>query len=230
MATSPTVLTLAPGEQPETELEVRRSRFLARAARTDTEQDARAFIASVRAAYPDARHHCSALVVPGPGGLGAPTTERSSDDGEPAGTAGQPMLEVLRASTLVGATVVVTRYFGGVLLGTGGLVRAYSQATSQVLTAARRVRLATCFLWDLRVPVAQAGRLESELRRLCAGTQGPCPASVEETVWGPTHAVLTLTTTQDDGGALPEIVSSLTGGTALLEAAGSRLTELPVPQ
>ena len=145
MATSPTVLTLAPGEQPETELEVRRSRFLARAARTDTEQDARAFIASVRAAYPDARHHCSALVVPGPGGLGAPTTERSSDDGEPAGTAGQPMLEVLRASTLVGATVVVTRYFGGVLLGTGGLVRAYSQATSQVLAAARRVRLATRF-------------------------------------------------------------------------------------
>ena len=69
MATSPTVLTLAPGEQPETELEVRRSRFLARAARTDTEQDARAFITSVRAAYPDARHHCSALVVPGPGGL-----------------------------------------------------------------------------------------------------------------------------------------------------------------
>ena len=209
------------------EIEVKRSRFITTLARTDTARSARGVIDAVKAQHPQARHNCSAYLI---SPEGAAPLQHSSDDGEPAGTAGTPMLEAIRASGTWNVTAVVTRYFGGVLLGTGGLVRAYSQATSQVLAAARRVRLATRFLWDLRVPVAQAGRLESELRRLCAGTQGPCPASVEETVWGPTHAVLTLSTTQDDGGTLPEIVSSLTGGTALLEAAGSRLTELPVPQ
>ena len=82
---APARLTLAPGEQPETDLEVKRSHFLARAERADDEDAARAFIARIRSCYPDARHHCSAFIVPQPGTApGAPAVERSSDDGEPS--------------------------------------------------------------------------------------------------------------------------------------------------
>ncbi len=106
--------------------------------------------------------------------------ERSSDDGEPSGTAGQPMLEVLRGSGAVNAVVVVTRYFGGTLLGTGGLVRAYSEATSRALAAASWVALSSVHLWEVRVPIAQAGRLEAELRALpwrrCRPRGRRCPS------------------------------------------------------
>jgi len=133
----------------------------------DSMDEARSFIADVRSTYPDARHHCSALTLTDLSdghALAAPPTERSNDDGEPSGTAGQPMLDVLRGTGLANTTVVVTRYFGGTLLGTGGLVRAYSEATAQALQAAARVTLTRLHLWDLRVPVAQAGRIEAELR------------------------------------------------------------------
>ena len=111
-------LALARGEQPETDLEVKRSHFLARAARTDTEEEARAFIAAVRSAHPEARHHCSAFTVPVDG---AQPIERSSDDGEPSGTAGQPMLNVFQRESVTNVCCVVTRYFGGVLLGAAGV-------------------------------------------------------------------------------------------------------------
>lgn len=225
MSTSPAaspVLTLVHGRQPETELEVKRSRFLARAARTDTEAEARAFVAEVRGEHPTARHHCSAFVVGVPGAL---PVERSNDDGEPSGSAGQPILEVLRGTGLVGVSVVVTRYFGGTLLGTGGLVRAYSQAAAQALDAARRARLVTRHLWDVRVPVAEAGRLEAELRAL-AGAREDSP-DVEETVWGPTHAVLLLSTASAEAAALTETLAALSQGTAVPEAAGSRVIEQP---
>lgn len=216
-------LTLARGEHPETDLEVKRSHFLARAARTDTEEEARAFIAAVRSAHRDARHHCSAFTVPVDGAL---PIERSSDDGEPSGTAGQPILEVLRGSGLTAATVVVTRYFGGTLLGTGGLVRAYSEAASEALDAARRVRVVTRDLWDVRVPVTDAGRLEAELRGISGGAGGGI--DVEETIWGATHAVvLAATGDADDAALLAELVAELTQGAAAPEPAGSRVVELP---
>ena len=126
-------LWLPRGFSGDTETEARRSRFLTRLARVDDEDAARAIIAEVRATYPDARHHCLAFIVDVPG---AQPVERSSDDGERAGTAGMPMLEVLRGSGVSNAVAVVTRYFGGVLLGTGGLVRAYSDAVSSALAQA----------------------------------------------------------------------------------------------
>lgn len=215
-AAAPPTLTLARQPHPETDLEVRRSHFLARAARTDSEEEARAFIASVRAAHPTARHHCSAFIVSVSGTL---PVERSSDDGEPSGTAGQPMLEVLRATGLTNTTVVVTRYFGGTLLGTGGLVRAYSDAAAQGLAAASQVRLTTRYLWDARVPVADAGHLEAELRTHPG-------LSVKETIWGPTHAVVLLATDSPDGPALTELLASLTRGETAPEPAGS-VVELP---
>ncbi len=211
-------------EQPEIDLEVKRSHFLGRAARTPDEAAARAFVASVRSTYPDARHHCSAFIVPG--GPGALPVERSSDDGEPSGTAGTPMLEVLRGSGLSEVTVVVARYFGGTLLGTGGLVHAYTQATTQALAASARVRLEPRHLWEVTVPVAEAGRLEAGLRALpAAQVEG---LGVESTRWGPSSAVLTLTTTSADPAGLNTLLASLTQGRATAQAAGSRVVETPL--
>ena len=222
MPDAPT-LTLARGEQPETDLEIKRSHFLGQAARTSTEAEARAFIATVRSRYPDARHHCSAFVVNG--GPGALPIERSSDDGEPSGTAGQPMLETLRSTGLTATAVVITRYFGGTLLGTGGLVRAYSEATIRVLAAAKRVRLTTRYLWEAQIPVADAGRVEAELR--AASERGAHGLSVEDTTWGATHAVLALTTDSPDATRITEILAAITAGGAAPRSSGHRVVELP---
>ncbi|VEG27079.1 IMPACT family member yigZ [Actinomyces howellii] len=225
------MLTVARGEQPEIDLEVKRSHFLGRACRADSEEEARAFIASVRARYPDARHHCHAFIVGRPGAQAAATVERSSDDGEPPGTAGQPMLEVLRGSGLGCTVVVVTRYFGGTLLGAGGLVRAYSEATARALEACSRVRMTTRHLWEVRVPVAEAGRLEAGLR--ARGEQRPgesaAPAGigVEGTTWGASEAVLLVSSDDADAAALAALVSSLTRGRACPAPAGTRVLELP---
>lgn len=105
------------------EIVEKRSRFIATVRRAETEQEAVAFIEEMRKKYWDARHNCSAFVVGSRGEL-----TRCSDDGEPSGTAGRPMLETLLGQGLRNVAVVVTRYFGGTLLGTGGLVRAYTQA------------------------------------------------------------------------------------------------------
>lgn len=224
MPDAPT-LTLARGEQPETDLEIKRSHFLGQAARTSTEAEARAFIAEVRSRYPDARHHCSAFVVNG--GPGALPIERSSDDGEPSGTAGTPMLEVLRGSGLSEVTVVVTRYFGGVLLGTGGLVHAYAQATGAALAAASQVRLETHHLWEVVAPVPQAGRLEAGLRAQ-PGPPQPAGLTVVGTLWGPTSAVITVATSSADPTALNALLAGLTQGQVSAQPAGSQVIETAV--
>lgn len=114
------------------EYEEKKSKFLAYMQYVDTEEDAIAFINSIKKKHYDARHNCSAFII---GSAGEIT--RSSDDGEPSGTAGKPMLEVINGANLKNIVVVVTRYFGGVLLGTGGLVRAYSQAVKNALADAK---------------------------------------------------------------------------------------------
>ena len=142
------------------EIEIKRSRFIASCARTDSEEAAREFIAQIRREFPDARHHCTAFIIHQDTG---PDTARSSDDGEPAGTAGNPMLKVLTESDLTNVTCVVTRYFGGTKLGTGGLVRAYSGAVQQVLEDAQTVRLVTQPSYQLQLPISEAGKIEAKL-------------------------------------------------------------------
>lgn len=105
------------------EIEEKKSRFIATFRPVSSEEEAAAFIEEMKKKYWDARHNCSAFVIGKKGEL-----TRCSDDGEPSGTAGRPMLEVLLGEEVRNAAVVVTRYFGGTLLGTGGLVRAYTQA------------------------------------------------------------------------------------------------------
>ncbi|WP_196866856.1 IMPACT family protein [Arthrobacter sp. CAN_A212] len=156
------------------ETEVRRSRFVAVVRRADTEDGARHLVTDLRREFHDARHHCSAFVL-GPDR----SIQRANDDGEPSGTAGVPMLDaILKRVTTGGATdlsdlaVVVVRYFGGVLLGAGGLVRAYSDAVSQALEAAPTVQRR--LLQQLTVPVAHAdaGRVENDLRAAGTGILG----------------------------------------------------------
>ena len=113
----------------EAELTEKRSRFLGHVRPVETEDEARAFIAEMKKKYYDARHNCWCYLIRG----GA---ERYSDDGEPQGSAGIPMLEVFRREGVTNAVCVVTRYFGGVLLGTGGLLRAYTQSAKDALDAA----------------------------------------------------------------------------------------------
>lgn len=110
------------------EIEEKKSRFIATIRPVAAEEEAIAFIDEMKKKYWDARHNCYAYVI-GPTGQ----IMRYSDDGEPGGTAGKPMLEVLAGSGVRNAAVVVTRYFGGTLLGTGGLVRAYTQAVQEGL-------------------------------------------------------------------------------------------------
>ena len=112
------------------EIVEKKSRFIATLSPVETEEEAFAFIEEMKKKYWDARHNCSAFVLGERGQL-----TRCSDDGEPAGTAGKPMLEVLLASGVRNAAAVVTRYFGGTLLGTGGLIRAYTQAVQEGLKA-----------------------------------------------------------------------------------------------
>jgi len=143
----------------EHELVVRKSRFLALVHPVADVAEADAVVAAVRKRHWDARHHCVALVV-GPHA----DQQRSTDDGEPSGTAGVPMLEVLRRRELTDLVAVVTRYFGGVLLGAGGLVRAYSTATSEALDRATVVRRSAATRVTVDVPHADAGRLHGVLR------------------------------------------------------------------
>ena len=112
----------------QAELVEKKSRFIATIRPVSSEEEAAVFIEEMKKKYYDARHNCSAFVIGSKGEL-----TRSSDDGEPSGTAGRPMLEVLAGSGIRNIAVVVTRYFGGVLLGTGGLVRAYSGAVKMAL-------------------------------------------------------------------------------------------------
>ncbi|MGN0304663.1 MAG: YigZ family protein [Lachnospiraceae bacterium] len=118
------------------EIVEKKSRFIATIMPVKTQEEAQAFIEGMKKKYWDARHNCSAFIL---GSRGEIT--RCSDDGEPSGTAGRPMLEVLTGEGLSDVAAVVTRYFGGVLLGTGGLVRAYTKALQAGLAASKLVTL-----------------------------------------------------------------------------------------
>ncbi len=147
-----------PAANARVEETILRSRFIATAAACATPKEVRAFLASIRAEFPDASHHCYAFVAGPPGATGQ---IGMSDDGEPGGTAGRPMLAVLLGSGVGDVAVVVTRYFGGTKLGTGGLVRAYSGAVKAVLQVLPRkekvslARLVATGPYGLVTPVAR---------------------------------------------------------------------------
>jgi uncharacterized YigZ family protein len=132
---------LLPANECRAEILVLNSRFIASLAPASSVEAARAFIQHIKAEFPDASHNVSAFVI----GHGNSVTTHASDDGEPSGTAGRPALAILQGSGLGDAVVVVTRYFGGTRLGTGGLVRAYGAAVRAVLAVTPRAyKILTC--------------------------------------------------------------------------------------
>lgn len=145
-----------PTEPGESELVEKRSRFLGHVRRVESEDAAREFIAEMKKTYYDARHNCWCYIIRG----GA---ERYSDDGEPQGTAGIPMLEVFRREGIENLVCVVTRYFGGVLLGTGGLLRAYTKSAKDALDAAGVSVVRRWVELDLPCTYAQSERMKQEV-------------------------------------------------------------------
>lgn len=139
----------------EGEIVEKKSRFIATVRPVETEEEAVAFINEMKKKYWDARHNCSAFVL----GERQEIT-RCSDDGEPAQTAGRPMLDVLLKEGIHNAAVVVTRYFGGVLLGTGGLVRAYQKATQEGLAASQIIEKKAGILLEVGTDYNGIGKLQ----------------------------------------------------------------------
>lgn len=139
----------------EAELVEKKSRFIATVRPVTSEEEAVAFIDEMKKKYYDARHNCSAFVI----GSRAQVT-RSSDDGEPSGTAGRPMLEVLLGSGIRNIAVVVTRYFGGTLLGTGGLVRAYSGVVKEALELCETARQHFGVRFKIRTDYNTVGKIQ----------------------------------------------------------------------
>lgn len=190
--------SLDPADRPCVETVIKKSRFIARVRRADSADDAHRLIATARELHPDAGHHCFAYII---GDEPESRIERSGDDGEPGGTAGVPMLQTLKARELVNVATVVSRYFGGVKLGAGGLARAYSGA---VATAVETATLRPRLRWEvfrLEAEHSEAGRIESELR-----SRGFEVTGVD---YGE-RAVLTVACTDAD--ALTSAVGEITAG------------------
>ncbi|MCD4852697.1 IMPACT family protein [Arthrobacter sp. AK01] len=218
-----TYTTLTDGPDFRHELEIRRSRFITVLRRSPDEETARSLVAELRREFHDARHHCSAFVI-GPDRM----IQRSSDDGEPSGTAGIPMLEALikreampGVTDLTDVSAVVVRYFGGILLGAGGLVRAYSESVSSALDLAPLVQRRRLRICAIDVPHADAGRLENELR-----STGYVMA---DTGYGAKHATLRIAL-PDDAATISEAharLASLTSGNLELRPQGTEWVDLP---
>ncbi|GLZ03367.1 YigZ family protein [Actinomadura sp. NBRC 104412] len=197
------------------ELEIRKSRFVCTLARAASEDEAVRFIAAHRRAHRDATHNCTAYVV---GELGEIT--KSGDDGEPAGTAGVPMLEVLVRRGLTDVVAVVTRYFGGVKLGAGGLARAYGRAVSEAVDAVGVVERVPVVTVTVRVEHALAGRFLGDLHG-----SGRVPGDVR---YGDAVEA-------DVAVAVPEVegfeawAAEVTGGRARTRRGAPGFVEVPVP-
>ena len=209
----------APGEGADVELEIKRSRFLTRIRRVSTEEAARAVVEERRSAMFDARHHCSAFIL-GPDGRIA----RSSDDGEPAGTAGIPMLTALQHNQLTDVVAVVTRYFGGIKLGAGGLVRAYTDAVAQAVAAVGTRRVRPSRVLRIDVDFASAGAVEDQLRGLVlpSGEQ----VVVDGVEWSD-RAHISVAVPSACVGELEVSLASLSAGTLTAVQVDERWTDQP---
>lgn len=143
----------------ESEIIIQKSRFLTYINRVESEQQAQAFIEEIKAKHKSANHNCSAYLIGEHDSI-----QKANDDGEPSGTAGFPMLEVLKKQGLKDTVVVVTRYFGGIKLGGGGLIRAYGKATTEGLMAAQIVERRLHHLMKVSVDYTWLGKVENEIR------------------------------------------------------------------
>lgn len=179
------------------------SRFIATIGEAPTVEAARAFIDAVRADFRDATHNVYAFRV----GFGAAITEGQSDDGEPAGTAGRPALSVLRGADLGDVALVITRYFGGTKLGTGGLVRAYTESAQAALAALPRTIRVSWQAGRVRLPYS----LYERIKALILAGEGEILSECFEA-----EVLIELRVPQDSATALAETIHSATQGRARL--------------
>lgn len=190
----------------EGEIVEKKSRFIATVRPVRTEEEAAAFIEEMRKKYWDARHNCYAYIC----GEGRPKM-KCSDDGEPSQTAGRPMLDVLLGEGIRDVCVVVTRYFGGTLLGTGGLVRAYSQAVKEGLAASRILEKRQGRILSVTSDYTAVGKLQ-----YMAGQMG---LVILDSVY--TEQVVTkLLAEENQAEAAVEKITELTGGNAQIDVEG----------
>ncbi|CAG7658125.1 YigZ family protein [Actinacidiphila bryophytorum] len=194
------------------ESEIKRSRFLCTLAPAADEEAAQAVIRAVRRGHPAATHNCFAYVI-GPD----VRLHRASDDGEPGGTAGTPMLQVLLGREVRDTVAVVTRYYGGIQLGAGGLARAYGGAVSAALDEIGTVERRRLALLTVTVDHARAGRLENDLRS--AGHV------LREVRYG-ADVTLALGVPEGEVAAFTSWLADVTSGAARCEAAGSAYVDM----
>ncbi len=193
------------------EITEKKSRFIATLKPVGSEEEATAFIHEIKKKFWDAKHNCSAFVI---GESGQVT--RCSDDGEPAGTAGRPMLEVLTGAELTNVCVVVTRYFGGVLLGTGGLVRAYQSAVKEGLKHCVIVTRTTGIRYLVETDYNGAGKLQYLF--------GKEQVRVEQSDYG-AKVTFTIVLLPDQDAAIQKAIADATGGTAVITKQGETVVE-----
>lgn len=143
----------------EHEIVIEKSKFVAHIRRATTEEEAQAFIQEIKKKHWDATHNCSAYLIGEHNQI-----QKANDDGEPSGTAGVPMLEVLKKRDLKDTVVVVTRYFGGIKLGAGGLIRAYGKSVSEGLNAIGVVERRLMRVVHTKIDYTWLGKIENELR------------------------------------------------------------------
>lgn len=143
----------------ESEIIIQKSRFITYVQRAETEEEAQKFINNIKEKHKSANHNCSAYIIGEHDNI-----QKANDDGEPSGTAGVPMLEVLKKQGLQDTVVVVTRYFGGIKLGGGGLIRAYGKATTVGIDAAKVVERRLHHLMKVSIDYTWLGKVENEVR------------------------------------------------------------------
>ena len=204
---------LVPFEDGESEFVEKRSRFISHLWRVETEAEARARIEEMKKKYYDSRHNCWCYLLKEGGVV------RYSDDGEPQGTAGQPMLNVFQREEVTNVCCVVTRYFGGVLLGAGGLTRAYTKGAKDVLDVSGVCRVSLWTLWDVPCTYPLFERMKLEI--------AACGGVVRAVDYG---ADITLHAAFPDGGAerFAPRLTELSAGRLEMAAAGEEY--LPGPR
>ena len=195
-----------------TEYIIEKSRFIATIAPVSTEEEAQAFIQRISKEFWDATHNCTAYAI-GP----RQEQQRSSDNGEPSGTAGKPMLEVLKKTTITNVAVVVTRYFGGIKLGAGGLIRAYSHSVAKAVQEGPKLLIAPRQIVSLTIDYSYFGSVERQLQTLGLPYQSSFTDTISLEIYVEPNFVSDLETT----------ITNLTGGNLLWELQDIRMVELP---
>ncbi len=188
-------------------VDIERSTFITNIIKISSEEEAKQYIASIKKQHPDANHHCSAYVLGHNHEI-----QRCSDDGEPSGTAGVPMLTSLRNNHLIDTCVVVTRYFGGIKLGTGGLIRAYSNCVTQAIHHAPKLELLNVELYTLEFSYDYINQLDHYLPQYCTITDKQYDVSITYHFYSQDSDIIERITNMTKGKFIPRSI-----GTQLLE-------------